>query len=50
MNLRFLAADQLLDLAIEVLHSFSRADAHSIEQRFAFGLALFHILSRTQSG
>src|SRR5437763_16983517 len=45
-----MAADELFDLAIEVLHAFGAADAHSIKQSFAVAFALVHVLAGAQSG
>ncbi len=35
---------------VEALHSFFRAVAHGIEQRFSFGFAFLHVLARAQRG
>ena len=43
-------ANQLLDFAVEILHSFVRAVAHGVQQRFAFALALLNVLARAQRG
>jgi hypothetical protein len=38
-------ANQSLDLAIEVLHSFRAANAHGIEQGFALALTPFNVFA-----
>jgi len=43
-------ADHFLYFTIEILHAVGAAIAHGVEQRLAFGLALFHILARAQRG
>ena len=41
-------ADQLLDLAVEVLHPIVGADFHGVEQRLAVSFALLDVVARAQ--
>src|SRR5882762_7649477 len=43
-------ANELVNLAIEVLHALGAAIAHGIEKRLAFGFTFFNVLPRAHRG
>src|SRR5216684_6555296 len=43
-------ADELVYLAVEVLHAFGAAIAHGIEKRLAFAFTFFNVLPRAHRG